>query len=304
MKILITNNTLSLLAGSETAAYTLALELKRQGHEVECFSFNLGFIASELKKEGIKCFNDIFALQKSQIKKKFDIVFASHYAPTQSIKGLGIPIVFTLHSIYGVGDPAHPETPIKDALRYVAISEEVGNIYKDKYNISNSKIIRNGIDLQKFKENLPRNKKLKKVLFNSNYVGDQHPALKTLREACNCLNIQLTCIGKDWERVWQVENLYNEVDMVFSLGRGCTEAMACNRPAVVYGHNGIDGLITKKNFKDLQKTNLSGRAKKERWDLNRTIEELKKYDNTTDYRELVKGRDIRKIAKQYLSLIK
>ena len=33
MKILLGNNTLSILGGSETATYTLAIQLKKMGHE-------------------------------------------------------------------------------------------------------------------------------------------------------------------------------------------------------------------------------------------------------------------------------
>ena len=54
MKILIGNQTLSLLAGTETATYTLAKQLKKLGHKVQCFSPELGIISEELEKEGIK----------------------------------------------------------------------------------------------------------------------------------------------------------------------------------------------------------------------------------------------------------
>jgi hypothetical protein len=53
LKILLGNNTLSMLAGSETWVYTLAIQLKKMGHEVSCFAGELGIISEELEKQGI-----------------------------------------------------------------------------------------------------------------------------------------------------------------------------------------------------------------------------------------------------------
>jgi len=59
LKILLANNTLSLLAGSEIWSYTLAIQLKKLGHKVQCFSPDLGIISEELDKENISSFNQI-----------------------------------------------------------------------------------------------------------------------------------------------------------------------------------------------------------------------------------------------------
>jgi hypothetical protein len=53
MKILLGNNTLSIFAGSETACYTMAIELKRRGHKITAFSLNLGELGKKMEKEGM-----------------------------------------------------------------------------------------------------------------------------------------------------------------------------------------------------------------------------------------------------------
>ncbi len=59
LKILLGNNTLSLLAGSETWTYTLALALKDLGHDVSCFAPELGIISEKLEEKGIRCYNEL-----------------------------------------------------------------------------------------------------------------------------------------------------------------------------------------------------------------------------------------------------
>jgi hypothetical protein len=53
MKILMTNNTLRHLAGTETYTYALAVQLTKMGHAVSCYSPDLGQVAARLTQQGI-----------------------------------------------------------------------------------------------------------------------------------------------------------------------------------------------------------------------------------------------------------
>lgn len=53
MRILVGNNHLQKTGGTENYTYTLALELKRLGHEVEYFTFEKGEISDKLEQQGV-----------------------------------------------------------------------------------------------------------------------------------------------------------------------------------------------------------------------------------------------------------
>ncbi len=54
MRILMGNNTLAMLAGSETWTYALACQFKKMGHFVACYSPELGIISDKLREQGIR----------------------------------------------------------------------------------------------------------------------------------------------------------------------------------------------------------------------------------------------------------
>lgn len=73
MKILILNHTLKHYAGTETFTYALACELKRLGHEVICFSPQLGQLTDRLRQAEIAVTNDLAALPED-----VDVIHAHH----------------------------------------------------------------------------------------------------------------------------------------------------------------------------------------------------------------------------------
>lgn len=300
MRILMSNNSLSLMAGSETAVFSMALELKKRGHTVTAFSYNLGIISDKLKKEGIECVDNLDGRRDD-----FDVAFCNHFDPTNYVKAKcpTLPIIFTTHGII-----AGPETPPYYAESFVAVSEEVRDLLKTKHSLDAS-IIRNSVDMERFKEIKPRNKRIQRLLFSSSYVNQGSEIFNAIHTACRIMNIEMHASGRDFEWLWEMEEVYNEVDVVLTLGRGCLEAMACNRPAIVLGHWGrnqdlsADGLITKENIKELRKNNFSSRRYRHDWGVKDIVNELAKYDCTTDYRELVrKDHDIVSGVDQYLKI--
>lgn len=303
MKILLGNNTLSILAGSETATFTLAVELKRLGHEVSAFSFNLGAVSNKLKEVGVEVFDNLDGKRDD-----FDVIITNHINIANYIKSKvpTTPMIFTVHGIIG-----YPEEPPLYADHFVAVSEEVKDLMKEKHGID-CEIIRNAIDLDRFKETKPRNPKVKDILLSSSYYGQNSTIFKSIFDACAVMNATVHCTGKDFKWLWKMEEVYNKADLVITLGRGCLEAMACNRPAIVIGHWGknqdlsSDGVVTEESIKKIRECNFSSRAirkeigTKEIVDL---IDEVR--GNDYDYRKLVKkDHDIKVAAKKYLQIAK
>lgn len=297
MKILLTNQTLYHLAGSETFVFTLALELKRLGHEVHCYSPVLGEISRQLEANGINCDNVI-------VDEDYDIVHCHHAFPTQYAchRLPDTPKVFVLHGIIG-----GPETPIKhpSIKKYVAVSPEVFERLKHIYKLE-SEIVYNAIDFQRFKPSKKRNKKIESILVTNSYVASKDTIMQEFAHACKEFGIKkLYTIGTKFNKlIWDTENVYNDVDLVVSLGRGCLESMACNRPAMVYGHWGCAGIVNRNNINDIRNHNFSGRShRKQFWDYKRICKEFEKYNNTTDYRKLIEDKhDIKTQAKIFLDI--
>jgi hypothetical protein len=300
--ILLCNNTLAMFAGSETYTYSIAVELKRRGYNVTAFSLNIGNIAQKMQEEGIEVVDNLDGR-----KDDFDLIIGNHFDTLNYVKAK-VPntrIINTVHGIIG-----GPETPVLYADHHVAVSEEVKMLLKERYGVE-STIIRQGIDLERFKETRKREDKPRNILLSSSYYSQHSDVFKAIYEACATINATVHVIGKDFNWLWETEAVYNSADMVITLGRGCVEAMACNRPVICLGHWGknqmlsADGLITKDNYKEIRKNNFSSRRFRKEWKTKDILQEIMKYDNKTDYRKIVeKEHDIKKIVDQYLALVK
>jgi len=238
LRILIANNHLARLGGSETFTHTLAREMRERGHDVDVFTFSSG----EMSKK-IKCVE--------KLKKEYDLLLISHNTCLrflQDVKGFKI---LTCHGKY-----PDLEQPEQGADAYVAISEEV------QKHLSNrgygSKIIWNGIDCVRFSPQKPINKKLQKVL---SLARTEH-ANNIVMLACKSLGVDLEVLQPN---TWNVEKKMQDADLVVSLGRGAMEAMACGRAVIVFDARGYmrfesrgDGIIDG-NAEELLRCNFSGR---------------------------------------------
>ena len=110
MRILLGNQTLSLLAGSETWILTLAKALKDLGHEVTAFSPDCGLIATKIGAFGVECVNDVkgsdnSAMQFSPVltegEDDFDVIICNHNQITKYLheRFPNTPIIATVHGI-------------------------------------------------------------------------------------------------------------------------------------------------------------------------------------------------------------
>jgi|AntRauMFilla1563_2_1112583.scaffolds.fasta_scaffold00355_2 glycosyltransferase involved in cell wall biosynthesis len=267
MKILVTNNTLGNLGGSETYAYALIKELnKRSDIEVEAFSQNNGLVAKYLIKEGIKVL--------TKVDKEYDVIIASHTSTIPHIiKNNG----FKIQTCHGIFPPLEQPRPGLDA--YVSISQEVKN-HLTKLNY-NSTIIHNGIDCDRFSPINKINNEVKTILSlaQSDYLN------QILTKICNRLAIKLICLNKFKNPIFNVEDVINSADMVISLGRGAYESMACGRNVLVLDKRPYinkpplgDGLITDKNIDQIILNNCSGRYSNVVFNDKMIEEEILKYD--------------------------
>lgn len=138
MKILLTNNHLERLGGSETWTYTMAKELQRRGYQVGIYTKVKGFVSDLLK--------DLI----DDNPKDYDLALINHNSC------IGVDAKFKIFTSHGTIPGL--EKPVEGADVYVAVSENVA----DKYNLKH--IIKNPIDTELFKPTREIGEKVETIL--------------------------------------------------------------------------------------------------------------------------------------------
>jgi len=281
MRILLTNFSLCQPGGSETFLHSLACQLQRLNHHIEIYSPNLGGIMlNRFQEAGIHCFNSLTG------QEQFDVIHVQHHDPAlEVISRLShIPMVYTSLGVIPIQE--HPPQPvIATARQFIAVSEEVKTMLVNHHGIPKHKIkiIRNGINLNRFKPSGPlkRNPKMINILIHNNYPDQLSGYLELIR-LCRNLPFHFTLLGHenpnlqarlDRRRVpcrlvpstWNVEKIINSHDLVIGLGRSALEGMACGKPVIVYRPGQADGIITRRNVDFIKQCNFSGRYYRYPW---------------------------------------
>ena len=263
MKILVGNNHLAKTGGTENYTYTLALELKKQGHDVEYFTFEKGEISSLLEDNGVPYMSS----------NHYDLILANHNTVVEKLWDCGY-IIQTCHGYI----PAL-EQPSSFADAHVSVSEEVRDHLKSLG--FKSIVIPNGIDCVRFSPKTPLSQRLTTVLS----LCQSDVANDFIRKCCEIMNVKFLRSNKHTDNVWKVEELINQSDLVIGLGRSAYDAMACGRPVLVYDYRDYmgeflgDGMLTSENIRQSMYCNCSGRASRIRYDEQSFIEEMQKYSS-------------------------
>lgn len=138
MRILLTNNHLARLGGSETWTYTMAKEFERRGYDVGVFTHEKGYVSNLL--------GDLI----DDNPKDYDLALINHNTC------LDVGAKFKIFTSHGVVPEL--EIPKQGANLYVAVNENVANKYKLPY------IIKNPIDTDLFKPTRPISQEPKEIL--------------------------------------------------------------------------------------------------------------------------------------------
>lgn len=277
LKILLGNNTLSLLAGSERWTQTLALQLQKMGHEVECFSSTLGIISDQLKEQGIDSHQELFnrgprpffiKLEPAR-KHEYDLIIANHnhvveFLRTQFPK---TPIISTIHGVLHfmkdekgkeIMAPEHPALN-SGVNQFLAVSEEVQNKLKKDYQID-SLIVRNFFDTTQFstKKKITSGQP-KRFLINSNYATKDDGVVSVIRQVVKHYGGTLAATGQEFTFSRDMMQAIENSDVVFGMGRSVLEGVCAGRLGIVHGRWGTGGVISDDTVEQLRQTNFSGR---------------------------------------------
>jgi len=299
MKILVGNNKLAKLGGSETYTYALVGELVRQGHQVDCIASGMpGIVSNRIKDD----FGVITRFRPTTAG--YDLVLLSHKTSIELARNVQ---GFKIQTCHGVHHPLERPVPGMDA--YVAVSDEVAEGLKNQgYSAS---VIYNGVDCDRF---YPMTNDTRDDLQFVLSLAHSDEANQMIHEACDMLGCTLQVLNKYKSAVWEVEYLINQADMVISLGRGVYEAAACGRNVVIFdyrpymGKEAIgDGYVTPEVFPLYMKNNCSGRYTKKIFNAEILKGEMARYDsfNGELLREFaMKHLNIKNQVQKYLDLVR
>lgn len=282
MNVLVANNHLSSIGGSEMYMYDLikSLSEKRNIH-VEYFTFQKGSVSEKIEQDLQVTF---------QSKKKYDLIIASHYPIIKKLCTFG-PIIQVCH-----GTSHILESPCPLADFHVAVSQEISD-FLTQQNIRNKTLL-NGLDLATKKPIHPLNHEIKNVLS----LCQSKEANETIREICQEEKWGFTAFNKHVNPTFNIEKIINQHDIVVGIGRSIYDAMACGRPGIIYDqreYNGnlADGYLEPEQFNLFSLFNCSGRYSRKILDKQSLKNEFYKY-NPED------GTRLRRIAENQLNITK
>lgn len=273
LRILIGNNTLSLLAGSETWTLTMAVALQKLGHTVRCYSPDLGLIASKLTDAGIPCFDKIAAagpqpftfVLEEKVEHEYDVIIASHLYVVEYLRSQfpKTPIISTIHGVLHLDTQGNkmPEHPALESgvAQFVAVSEEVRDKLKNDYGID-STIIRNAFDVKTYADiEPPAQGTPKQFLINTNYSEKDDPLVAAVREAAKHYGARCAAVGQNFMQAADLTRIIKDSDVVFGMGRSVLEGVAAGRLGIVHGRWGTGGPVIESNIEALRFYNFSGR---------------------------------------------
>lgn len=273
LNILLGNNTLSLLAGSETWTLTLARQLKEMGHKVSCYSPELGVISDKLINEDIHCFKELYSsgvkpfnfILEEAHDHNYDVIIANHWHIVENLRNQfpKTPIISTIHGIihrndFGYKAPEHPALE-SGVNQFISVSEEVKEKLIVDYGVD-SEIIRNFFDIKRLGSLKPSHKEgPKQFLINTNYSDRNDDFVLAIKEAAKHYGAKVAAIGQNFSQTIDITRAIEDSDVVFGMGRSVLEGVAAGRLGIVLGRWGLGGAITEGSVEELRYFNFSGR---------------------------------------------
>lgn len=276
MRILLGNNTLSILGGSETWTLTLARHLKKLGHEVVCYSPRLGFVSDLLEAEGMNSFADLpsngirpFSIVlEPEFDPRFDLIIANHHDIVTALRAR-FPDTMIISTIHGVqhlmegarGDkvPAPEHPAIGKADVFVSVSEEVQAKLMSDYQ-QDSLIVRNFFDIPHFNtKRVATPGKPKNILFNTNYATKDDQDTKIMAAVARHFGARLLAVGANFVAAKDIRVALEDADVVVGMGRSALEGACAERLVLVHGRWGTGGVLNAANVQGLRACNFSGR---------------------------------------------
>jgi hypothetical protein len=254
MELVLATYGLAQLGGSETYLSTVAWQLQRLGHEVTIFAVELGDVAEQAQRTGLRVAGDEADLPEAPDALLVqDNVCAYRLAERYP----SVPQLFVAHS-----DTFDLQLPprLPDLVGAIVVLNERTRRRAKALALDVEVVrLRQPVDIDRFSPRGPIAERPRRALLLGNYLQGQRRDL--LVEAFEAAGVEVRAIGRHGEGIREgVEHAIAEVDIVVGKARAILEAMACGRAAYVYDWNGSDGWVTPERYPLLEADNFGGQA--------------------------------------------
>lgn len=274
MRVLLTNNTLSWVAGSELYLLDVATALRDRGHQPVCFSTLLGPVAARLRKATIPVVDDLGDLAEPP-----DVIHGQHHLETMTalLRFPGVPAVYVCHG-FGPWQEAPPRFP--RIRRYVAVSHATRDRLTLEHGIPEGRIrlLLNSVDLTRFQPRGPLPSRPRRALVLSNQASPTTFFL-AVEEACRRAGLVLDAVGAGMGTATdRPEAVLPDHDLVFAYGRSALEAMAVGAAVVLCDAPGLGPMVTSAELDRLRVNNFGSRVLTAPVDVDGVLRQIERYD--------------------------
>ncbi len=274
LRVLITNHALAERAGTELYVRDVAEGLLHRGHTPIAYSTRLGEVADELRKATVPVVDNLASLSVTP-----DLIHGQGHVETMTalLHFAGVPAISFCHGWLGWLE-APPRFP--RILRYVAVDDTCRDrlVYELGIPEQQIRVIRNFVDLQRFKMRSPLPERPQRALVFSNYASEA-THLPAVREACERAGIALDVVGfYSGSPSSQPESLLGRYDIVFAKARCAFEALAVGTAVVLCDAAGLGPMVTTGELDKLKRLNFGIRTLRYKPEIDVIIRELARYD--------------------------
>lgn len=294
--ICVANGTYKFIGGTDTFNWAMSKAFIDLGYTVYYYAPDMdgnGVTEKYLKEIGAQPY-------------RWGIPLAACFANQQSGKEFigKCPVVQTCHSKW-----TSLEFPIKGAKAYVSISEEIQDFLKGRG--YETILMRNGEDLERYSPKSPLREPAQPAALCPRVLSICQGDDSMLKAACKELGWTFKSVPKEvGQRVWHVEDLINDADIVVGIGRSLYDGMACGRACISWDNRKLNpytgcGYITAENWHICARANFTGRGLPQINTVPALVAELLKYkpeDGATMRKIAEQELNARTNAKRYLAL--
>ncbi len=252
MKILITNNSLRIRAGTEMVVWELAQSFTRRGHQVAAYSSELGDFAGLMREALIAVVDD-----PERCPFKPDVIHGQHHLDTMTalLSFPDTPAIYHQHG--GVPwverPPAHPRI-----LHYVSNSPWLSDRINVELGIPEERIhtVLNWVDLDRFHTVRTLPDKPRRAMVFTRMLGGGF-FLDQIRLAFERRGIVLDeAPFLEQGMVRRPESLLPDYDIVLAAGRSALEAVACGCATMLVNQRSCLGFVAPENLQEYRAQNM------------------------------------------------
>ncbi len=251
LRILVTNQDLSQVGGTQLYTLDLASALLERGHQPVVFSSRPGLVSDRLRRAGVPVVSRLDDLGESP-----DVIHGHHLLETASavLKFPGVPAVFVCHGWF----PWQEEPPrLPRIRRFLAVDRLRRERLVSEHGISPERVetLPNFVDLRRFppQRELPASPARALVLSNATRTGTW---VETVRAACRSVGLRLDVVGVgEGNAVADAAALLPAYDLVFARGRAALEAAASGAFVVLCDSEGLGPSVRAETAPELRQWN-------------------------------------------------